>query len=71
MPQNSPSECLRKRGKCTLWDQLLGTFHFEEREPFVSDDLGIGAEPEYPVDYWPQLVEPFRAKRTSDYESPA
>lgn len=55
----------------TLWDQLLGTFHFEEREPFVSDDLGIGAEPDYPVDYWPQLVEPFRAKRTSDYESPA
>lgn len=55
----------------TLWDQLLGTFHFEEREPFVSDDLGIGAEPDYPADYWRQLVQPFRAKRTSDYESPA
>lgn len=44
----------------TLWDQLLGTFHYEARERFESDDLGIGTEPDYPAAYLPQLLAPFR-----------
>ncbi len=45
----------------TLWDHLLGTFHYETRpERFTSEQLGIGAEPNYPVAYLPQLIEPFR-----------
>lgn len=47
----------------TLWDHLLGTFHYEERAPFSSDDLGIEARPDYPVAYVPQLIEPFRRGR--------
>lgn len=47
----------------TLWDHLLGTFHYESRKTvFVSDDLGVGSEPEYPRDYWNQLLHPFRKK---------
>ena len=44
----------------TLWDRMLGTFHFEERARFSSDELGVGGRPDYPVGYVDQLVEPFR-----------
>lgn len=44
----------------TVWDHLLGTFHYEERAPFSSDELGIGARPDYPTGYLEQLLEPFR-----------
>ena len=44
----------------TLWDHLLGTFHYEERARFASDELGIGAQPDYPRSYVAQLLEPFR-----------
>lgn len=44
----------------TLWDHLLGTFHYEPRERFESAELGIGAEPDYPTAYLPQLFAPFR-----------
>jgi sterol desaturase/sphingolipid hydroxylase (fatty acid hydroxylase superfamily) len=46
----------------TLWDHLLGTYHFEDREQFSSEELGIGAEPDYPTGYLSQLLEPFRQK---------
>ncbi len=50
----------------TVVDHLLGTFHYEKRTPrFSSDELGIGAEPDYPVRYLPQLLEPFRPRRHS------
>ena len=44
----------------TLVDHVLGTFHYEERGPFTSGELGIGAEPNYPVNYAAQLAAPFR-----------
>lgn len=46
----------------TIWDHLLGTFHFEHRQRFESAELGIGAEPDYPKAYLPQLLEPFRSR---------
>jgi sterol desaturase/sphingolipid hydroxylase (fatty acid hydroxylase superfamily) len=47
----------------TFVDHLLGTFHYEKREqPFSSEDLGIGTEPDYPIDYLSQLAEPFRSR---------
>jgi sterol desaturase/sphingolipid hydroxylase (fatty acid hydroxylase superfamily) len=55
----------------TLVDHLIGTFHYEPRERIGSDELGIGAEPNYPVDYLPQLVEPFRRRRAAPDEVPA
>ena len=47
----------------TLVDHALGTFHYEERsERFRSEELGIGAQPDYPAAYGAQLVEPFRSR---------
>ena len=46
----------------TLGDHLLRTFHYQARERFGSDELGIGSEPDYPVSYLAQLKEPFRQK---------
>ena len=47
----------------TLVDRCLGTFHYEAREePFMSDELGIGAEPDYPMNYLAQLAKPFRVR---------
>ena len=47
----------------TLVDHLLRTFHYEARgERFSSEELGIGAEPQYPVEYAQQLLEPFRRR---------
>ena len=43
----------------TLWDHLLGTFHYERRDPFTSDELGIDREPDYPIGYAKQLIRPF------------
>lgn len=44
-----------------VWDHFLGTFHYEQRSaPFVSQELGIGSHPDYPQDYWNQLLQPFR-----------
>lgn len=43
-------------------DRLLGTAFFDGGRKFTSDDLGIGKEPDYPVSYTGQLVEPFRHK---------
>ncbi len=54
----------------TLWDHCLGTFHHDVRERFRSDELGIGAEPGYPVAYLPQLIEPFRSRATAASVSP-
>lgn len=45
-----------------IWDHLLGTFHYEQRsEAFASQELGIGSQPDYPQDYWNQLLQPFRS----------
>lgn len=48
----------------TLVDHLLGSFHYEKRtRRFSSEELGIGEEPDYPVRYVSQLLEPFRLRR--------
>ena len=46
----------------TLWDHLLGTYHYEQRDRrFESEDLGIADRPDYPIGYREQLLEPFIA----------
>lgn len=46
----------------TLWDHALGTFHWDPRRRFRSEDLGIGERRDYPVEYSAQLLEPFRRR---------
>ncbi|MBF6253032.1 sterol desaturase family protein [Nocardia farcinica] len=43
-----------------VWDHLLGTYSYDPRRRFTSDDLGMAAKPDYPVGYLAQLAEPFR-----------
>lgn len=44
-----------------LWDRLLGTAFYSPQYPIRDGDLGIGSRPDFPVDYWPQLLDPFQA----------
>ena len=44
----------------TIWDRLLGTFHYEQRARFETSELGIADRPNYPAAYVAQLIEPFR-----------
>jgi sterol desaturase/sphingolipid hydroxylase (fatty acid hydroxylase superfamily) len=46
-----------------LGDHLLGTYRRDPSRRFVSEDLGIGKRPDYPVAYLAQLAEPFRRER--------
>ena len=46
-----------------VWDWLLGTASFDPNRTFTSDDLGIESEPDYPTDYWSQLIRPFKSTR--------
>jgi len=51
----------------TIWDHLLGTFHYEERTtPFSSTQMGIDAEPNYPVRYLDQLRRPFQPSTSAE-----
>lgn len=43
-----------------VWDRLLGTALQLPDYRLAEDDLGIGDRPDYPVDYWAQLAQPFR-----------
>lgn len=43
----------------TLTDRLLGTFFYEPKRMISIEDIGIGAEPDYPTDYVDQLKRPF------------
>ena len=46
----------------TIWDHLLGTFHYEDRPaPFSSAEMGIDSDPYYPVSYLEQLRRPFQS----------
>ena len=38
----------------------VGTAYYDRAKTFSSDDLGIGAEPDYPTGYLRQLIQPFR-----------
>ena len=48
-----------------LWDWLLGTAFYSHEYPIRDGDLGIGSRPDFPVDYWPQLLDPFQAPTLS------
>jgi sterol desaturase/sphingolipid hydroxylase (fatty acid hydroxylase superfamily) len=49
----------------TLWDRMLGTAVWDPARRFTSDDIGIGAEPDFPVTYGAQLVKPFQPTQTT------
>jgi sterol desaturase/sphingolipid hydroxylase (fatty acid hydroxylase superfamily) len=49
----------------TLTDRLLGTAYYDGERVIGSDDIGIGAQPDYPVGYLDQMLEPFRAPRVA------
>ena len=42
-----------------LWDHLLGTFVCDRPSP-RDGELGVAGRPDFPAEYWDQLVEPFR-----------
>ncbi|MFC2952484.1 sterol desaturase family protein [Marinicaulis aureus] len=43
----------------TIWDRMLGTAYYDRDKRFSSDELGIGAQPDYPTGYLRQLIQPF------------
>jgi len=51
-----------------VWDHALRTFSFDRQRRFHSDDLGMAAKPNYPVDYLAQLAEPFRASGACQFD---
>ena len=51
-----------------VWDHALRTFSFDRERRFHSDDLGMAAKPNYPVDYLAQLAEPFRASGACQFD---
>jgi sterol desaturase/sphingolipid hydroxylase (fatty acid hydroxylase superfamily) len=48
----------------TAWDRMLGTAVWDPTRRFTSDDIGIGAEPDFPVAYRAQLSKPFQTHRS-------
>ena len=45
----------------SVWDHLLGTFHYDAVTTPRVGDLGIEGRPDYPAGYLAQLAEPFHA----------
>ncbi len=50
----------------TVWDRILGTAYFDRSRTIVSEEIGIEGEPDYPVNYLRQLLEPFRSVTAQD-----
>lgn len=50
----------------TLTDYFLGTVYFDKDRTITIEDIGIAAQPDYPVGYVSQLIEPFRAHQPTD-----
>lgn len=44
----------------SLTDYVLGTVHYDRNRVIGTNDLGIGDQPDYPVGYLSQLIQPFR-----------
>ena len=45
----------------TLWDHLMGTFHYVPHQaPKNSDEVGLATPDDYPSDYLRQLIQPFK-----------
>jgi sterol desaturase/sphingolipid hydroxylase (fatty acid hydroxylase superfamily) len=56
----------------TVWDRMLGTAVWDRSRRFTSADIGIGAEPNYPVTYVSQLIHPFQhPQHAGRWEGPA
>ena len=53
----------------TFTDRLLGTAFFDRDRVIISDDLGIASQPEYPINYLDQLVQPFITQQQYDYRA--
>ncbi|MBL4790093.1 MAG: sterol desaturase family protein [Kordiimonadaceae bacterium] len=53
----------------TFTDHLLGTAFYDEGKVIGSEDLGIAAQPNYPVSYLKQLAQPFRKQESVDYSA--
>ena len=47
----------------TLTDRFLGTAYFDSERAIGTKDLGIASEPNYPTNYWQQLMQPFQRNR--------
>lgn len=43
-----------------LTDYVIGTNFYDSKRVIGTDDLGIGDQPDYPVGYVKQLIQPFR-----------
>ncbi len=43
----------------TMTDHILGTVYYDKDRKIGSADIGIAAEPDYPVSYLAQIVKPF------------
>lgn len=42
-----------------IWDHLFRTYSYDPARVFTSDQLGMAAKPDFPVDYLDQLTYPF------------
>lgn len=51
----------------TFTDLMLGTTYFDKDRVIGVDDLGIAAQPNYPVNYVDQLVHPFKPQEKVAY----
>lgn len=49
----------------SVWDHLLGTFRFDPAASPCVGELGVVGRADYPVDYFPQILEPFRRRRVA------
>ncbi len=47
----------------TFTDRLLGTAYYDKDRVIGSDDLGIAAQPNYPITYLSQLIHPLGRKK--------
>lgn len=54
----------------SVWDRLLGTALHLPDYALANDDLGIGDHPDYPVDYWAQLRQPFTGAQATHPPAP-
>ena len=55
----------------TVWDRMLGTYVDDPDAGFDSSDLGIAAEPDYPIGYLAQLTRPFQPYKPQRVAVPA
>ena len=47
-----------------FWDLVFGTFYLP-KDRLPGEDIGLSELPNFPTDYWGQLLSPFRWKRVS------